>query len=489
MKIFYIARCLFSSNSSFPIKGHFAPLLERKEIFSNDCIKKENEKSETIVKSNMSESVDIGRINSVHQISHILPREFITNLEEVFYKKLMNRELFKKEFNTPDGYSVSELVNGRESELNRKQKIYILLDNSYSMNGEKFNKIFTAKAICLEYLKNVQRENPQIYFRYFNQAMGPLLRIRKSGEIKDLIKYIMDLNTFECYETKISEAILKAAEDIRTDPEFKQAEILIITDGLADIPPNMEERLGNIKLHCILISGADISHFLDLYPDEVLWAKSNPEMGSKKMPSFWETFLKITQVYRLQDVADIFIRIPSSSLEDIKFFDSGELDLMEETRLNLSKKLTDEISNEERYTIFQKIKFITKYLKIMLSKAPSPELRKRIKKEISGYDNLIKKIMENKWFAYTLDSQIKLTRKENNEPMLYMSGDSKKQCLIFFLLKSIMRNLMALPGQMAKGTRFLIRAANAMLCSGLRKYRLRRRFSYINNLMSKITFT
>jgi hypothetical protein len=416
MKIFYIARCLFTSNSSFPIKDHLASLIERKEIFSNDSIKKENDKGETIVKSNMSESIDIGRITSVHQISHILPREFITNLEEVFYKKLINRELFKKEFNTPEGYSVSELVNGRESELNRKQKVYILFDNSYSMNGEKFNKISTAKAICLEYLKNVQKENSQIYFRYFNQAMGPLLRIRKPGEIKDLIKYIIDLNTFECYETKISEAVLKAVEDIRSDSEFRQAEILIITDGLADIPPNIKERLGNIKLHCILISGSDISHFLDLYPDEASWAKSNLEMGSKKMPSFWETFLKITQVYRLQEVADIFIRIPSSSLEDIKFSDSRELDLIEETRLNLSKKLTGEISNEERFAIFQKIKFITKYLKIMLSKASSPELRKRIKKEINCYDNLIKKIMANKWFAYTLDSQTKLTRKDNNDP-------------------------------------------------------------------------
>jgi 5S rRNA maturation endonuclease (ribonuclease M5) len=201
MKVFYIARCLFSSNSSFPIKGHLAPLLERKDIFSNDCIKKENDKSETIVKSNMSESINIGRITSVHQISHILPREFIINLEEVFYKKLINRELYKKEFNTPEGYSVSELVNGRESELNKKQKVYILFDNSYSMNGEKFNKIFTAKAICLEYLKNVQKENPQIYFRYFNQAMGPLLRIRKQGQIKDLIKYIISVSTALHYET------------------------------------------------------------------------------------------------------------------------------------------------------------------------------------------------------------------------------------------------------------------------------------------------
>ncbi len=403
----------------------------------------------------------------------------------MFYKKLMNRELCKKEFNTPEGYSVSELVNGRETELNRKQKVYILFDNSYSMNGEKFNKIFTAKAICLEYLKHVQKENPQIYFRYFNQAMGPLLRIKKPGQVSDLIKYIIELNTFECYETKISEAILKAADDIRSDPEFKQAEILMITDGLADIPSNIRERLGNIKLHCILISGADISHFLKLYPDEASWTKSNPEIGSKKMPSFWETFLKITQVYRLQEVADIFIRIPSSSLEDFKFSNSSELDLIRETRLNLSKRLTDGISNEERYGIFQRIKFITKYLKIMLSKAPPPELRKRIKNEINSYENLIKKIMEDKWFAYTLGSQVKFTRKKSDEPMLYVKGDSKKEWLIFLFLTCIIRNLIALPGQIAKGACFLIRAVNALLSRGFRKYRLKRRFNYIDNLMSK----
>jgi hypothetical protein len=172
-------------------------------------------------------------------------------------------------------------------------------------------------------------------------------------------------------------------------------------------------------------------------------------------------------------------------LEDFSFSNVHELELIENTRDILSKKLTSEISNEERYIIFQRIKFITKYLKIILAKAVSSELRKRIKRAIERYDKLIKKIMENKWFAYTLDSKIKLTRKNNDEPMLYIKGESKKQWIILLLLTCAIKNIIALPRHISKGSYLLIKNINQWLSRGCRKYKLKKRFNYINNLMSK----
>jgi len=486
IKIFYIARSLFSKNSSFPIKGQIAPLIERKQIFQKTFPQRDHIQSELLFKLNMAESFDIGRINSIHQISHILPREFVVNSESMFYKKLLNRELCTKEFESTDGLSVSELVNGKDRKLNRKQKVYILFDNSYSMNGEKFNKLFAAKSICLEYLRRVQRENPQIYFRFFNQYAGPLLRARTPGEIKDLIRYIIHLNTCECYETRITESILKAVEDIRSDPEFSQAEILMITDGLGDIPANFEEKLGKIKLHSVLISGIDVARFLTQYPDKASWEKANPEMGSKAMPSFWETFLKITQVYRLQEISDIFVRIPSSSLEKFNFSNASELNLLRETRLHLTKTLECGISNREKYEMFQRIKFIIQYLKIMLSKESSPDLKKGIKREINGYGALVKKMMENKWFAYTLESQDKLTQKKTDEPMLYVSGDAKKQWVILFLLNWIIKHLNTLPGTAIKRSCEMSTYMNHFISKAYRKYHLKKRLDHINDIMSKI---
>jgi len=89
IKIFYIARCLFSEESEFPIKGSLAPLMERKEIFPKDESILEVTQDASLEKLNMAEDFDVGRIYSIHQISHILPREFIIYPEDLFYKKLL----------------------------------------------------------------------------------------------------------------------------------------------------------------------------------------------------------------------------------------------------------------------------------------------------------------------------------------------------------------------------------------------------------------
>jgi len=283
IQIFYIARIIFCKETQFPIRSQLAPLLERKEIFSKDKIKKNPQQTdsfESLVKINMSGSVDIGKITSINQISHILPREFVIYPEDFFYTKLMKKELYRKEFNEQEGLSIDDLVHGKEQGLNRKQKIYILFDNSFSMNGDKLNKLFAAKAICLEYLRRAQKESPQIYFRYFNQDRGPLIKITKQGQIKELIRYIIHLNTYDCHETRIDEAILEAIEDIKLDPQLRQAEILMITDGLGDVPANIEKQLGKIKFHMILIPGANMGQFLKKYPDKESWGKLNISIDS-----------------------------------------------------------------------------------------------------------------------------------------------------------------------------------------------------------------
>jgi hypothetical protein len=121
----------------------------------------------------------------------------------------------------------------------------------------------------------------------------------------------------------------------------------------------------------------------------------------------------------------------------------------------------------------------------MLSKEPSPELRKRIKKEISSFEILAQRIMENKWFAYALDNKFKLTRKKNDEPMLYVSGDSKKQWIIILFLSYLLRNLLALPRHIVKGAYFITNIINTLLLKGYRRHKLKKKFDYINSMMAK----
>ena len=542
MQIFYIGRTIFCQKSEFPIKNQLAPLLERKEIFSKDNIQKQTPQSdvyESLVKLNMAGSLDIGKITSMYQISQILPREFVIYPEDFFYTKLIKKELSRKEFTDQEGYSVNDLVYGKEKELNRKQKIYILFDNSFSMNGDKFNKLFAAKAICLEYLRRVQKEGPQIYFRYFNQNMGPLIKITEEGQIKDLITYIIHLNTFDCYETKIDKAILKAIEDITIDSELRQAEILMITDGLGDVPSNIEKRLGKIKFHMILIPGANIGQFLNKYPDKESWGKvrisieSADEIGrllkeypNKKVlakadirqelkisinrildfypdkegwgkadnqgfdiPPYWSTFSQLIQVYRLQEVADIFVKIPSLFGEKFVFSNMDELDKIKEVRENLALKLEGPLSNNERYEIFQKIKFFMKYLQMLMFKEPTTkELQKRIRKELNGFQILLKQVMEDEWFVSTLDTSsdtsVEASFKKTGKGLAFTLKKSNRQWIVVFFLGFI-RFLLAFPEHVADKFRFIINSTGKWVVSIYRRHKLKRRFNYIKNQMRR----
>lgn len=527
IKIFFIARCLFSTDSVYPIKGRIAPILERNRIFKDDAVKEEIDQNDIIVNSELADNVDIGKVTSTSQILHILPREFLINTEDLFYKKLINHELYRKAFKNPEGLSVSELVYGKDNELNKRQKVYILFDNSCSMEGDKLNKLYAAKAICLEYLRRVQRESPQIYFRFFNQEMGQLQKITKSRQIKELIRYLINLHTVECYETKINEAILTAIADIKNDPDLRQAEIIMITDGLGDIHSDIKKQLGEIKFHMILIAGVvldrflnqyptwedflnltqmcfpklaqkynletdhvDIDQFLKLYPCSTVWNEAQVPKETPNMIPCWENFNKLLQIYRLQEVTDIFVGIPSLFGERFKFSSAYELDMIEEIRLNLARRLEEELSNREKYEVLQRVRFLIKYLQILLTQEPTneppEEIKKRIKEEISGFQLLLKRINADEWFTSSLaDRTLDVALRRKEKTMSYISAKLNKPLLICLLLCII--NLFK---EMLKGFADRLRAikSRAKRCESriFTKYRLRKKINYINRRISQI---
>jgi len=430
------------------------------------------------------------------------------------------------------------LVYGKDQPLNRKQKVYILFDNSFSMNGDKFNKLFAAKAICLEYLRRAQKESPQIYFRYFNQDMGPLMKINNRGQIKDLIEYIVHLNTYDCYETKVGGAILKAIEDIKLDTELRQAEILMITDGLGDIPPNIEKQLGKIKFNMILIPGVNIDQFVKKYPNKEAWGKANIPMesmveisryvkdyshrealtkaripnelrGSLKkvlalypnkegwgkadnkdldIPPYWETFAQLIQVYRLQEVAEIFVKIPSLFGEKFTFSNADELEQIKKVREHLTLKLGGQLSNSERYEVFQKIKFFMKYLQMLMAKEPaSKELQKSIKKELNDFQILLKLIMEDEWFASSLDTSsdasMETNFKKSGKGLAFkMKAPNRPGVGGIFL--GLIRFLLASPRHVLDRVCFIYNSIRKWAKNIYRRQILKKKFSYIKSQAS-----
>ena len=473
MQLFYIARCLFSQNSDLKIKGKLSPLLERREIFPKEECRQE-EYSEDI--------------------------------------------------------SIQGLGYGSEKELNPVQKVYILFDNSSSMDSEKLNKLNAAKAICLEYLRSVQKESPQIFFRYFNQDMGPLIKITKDRQIKDLIKYVIQLNTYDCSETKVGEAILKAIEDIEIDPELQQAEILMITDGLGKVPSDIEKRLGKIKFHMVLIPGANIDQFLKKYPNKEAWGKvditikSADELGrllkkypkkeaitkadipqelkismnrilefypdkegwgkannrGEDIPPYWDIFLQLLQIYRLQEFADIFIKIPSLFVEKFIFSNEHELKQIKDLRLELVKQIEEgDFTSKAKYQSFRRINVFAKYLDTIWTKDLSRKLKTRVKEDLRDFRVILRKIMDDELLTSTLNTAMETNFIGTGKKLNFVLTESNKSWMVILILDFV-KSLLTVPKGIFEGICF---TWNYIVNSAVRIYRkqkLNRRFNYIS---------
>ncbi len=195
----------------------------------------------------MDNFINLTKMTALRDIARLLPREYFLYSDLIFYKKLANRELIKIDYESPSGgiTSVDSFLKHHETELKRSQKVYLLFDNSTSMNGEKFKKLFVAKAIAIEYLRRVCREHPQIYFRSFHTDVGSLVKAATEESIYKLINHISQIQTGGGRITNIGDAIVQAIEDITADPELEQAEIMVLTDGFGPIPKDLRQQLGD----------------------------------------------------------------------------------------------------------------------------------------------------------------------------------------------------------------------------------------------------
>ncbi|MFH0926543.1 MAG: vWA domain-containing protein [bacterium] len=421
IKIFYIARVLFREDSSHPVYKKLSPLFNKKKDTSPEkSIEKIILESSPEVKA-IDDCFRLNKITSLNQISTILPREFLTNSDLIFCKKLLNRELFCMCFESPQEkvMAVDDLMKG-DSKAFSAQKIYILFDNSSSMAGDKMQKYFIAKTILLEYLRKVSVEEPHVYFRSFNAEPGDLFKACDRFELKNLIKNIINLELDISSVTNIGKAILQAIHDIKSDLRLVRAEILIITDGLSHIPEDIKELLGFIRLNVILIPTLSLEEVLGSYPTRPSWwnnkgiwesinlAKMDDKDRKRNKERIRELWDELDQVYKLHEVADFFITVPSESFTSLSFSEE-ELRCINEARLKIEGQLRTEISGHERFIIYKRIDFMMRYLFFILKKKLPPELHRKVLDEYKEHKNLKKDLMKDKKIIALLN--IKLSAK------------------------------------------------------------------------------
>ncbi len=202
-----------------------------------------------------SEEYEAALMGSFSDIKRLFPHQYLLP-DEIFYQKLAQRSLWINVPRTP--VVIPFKSSGSEySPNNFKQKVYLLLDTSTSMNSH--HRMQMAKAVVYVFLKRNLKELGHIYLRTFDTDLGPLQIADNYSALRNLIQYTMRLNRLG-NGTVMEKALLQAAEDIRAHAFLSGAEVLMVTDGACHLDVDrIRAALGDtIRINTIKIGNAEI---------------------------------------------------------------------------------------------------------------------------------------------------------------------------------------------------------------------------------------
>ncbi len=151
-------------------------------------------------------------ITTGRDISRILPRELALP-SDVFYKKYVDGEL---------------LLRRRITSF-EKGPLYVLIDKSSSMAGEK---TIWARAIALALFRRARVEKREFYLRFFDYIPHDLAYVSRKARAEEVQKlYRALLTVISRGGTCISRAIATACQDIINRNVKDVSTIILITDG------------------------------------------------------------------------------------------------------------------------------------------------------------------------------------------------------------------------------------------------------------------
>jgi len=186
-----------------------------------------------------------------------------SDLERIVYSELaLPDELFYVKF------ADSDLLLYQKKIKEALGPIYLLLDKSGSMDGEK---IIWAKAVALSLYNRARRENRDFYIRFFDNIPYPLIKVMKNAKSKDVIKMIEYIGKIRGGGgTDISRSIISACEDIKEGHVKGVSEVILLTDGedkIAETTVRRSLREANSVLISVMIRGdnADLRRIADKY--------------------------------------------------------------------------------------------------------------------------------------------------------------------------------------------------------------------------------
>jgi len=252
--VFEIARIL--EDAEHPLTQRLAPVLSLSRVVLPTGREEETSFPKEIVLPTEEEQ-EAQLIRHVRDITRIYPHQHLLP-DEVFYRRLAERTLWMPSSILPRIYPVEPESEGFHPD-SRKQKVYILLDTSSSMQVK--NRIHLAKAVTFYFLKHNLRELGQISLRTFDVDVGELRQAVDQQSYEALMTSIMQISTLG-QGTAMAKAIYTAIDDLRAIPNLSGAELLIITDGACTLDP---EKISEACGDDIVINTLKIGH-VTVYP-------------------------------------------------------------------------------------------------------------------------------------------------------------------------------------------------------------------------------
>lgn len=195
-------------------------------------------------------------IRSVTDVRYIYPHQHLLP-ERVFLQRLAERTLWMPRPKAPRNFRY-QVSSNLFSPDDRKQKVYILFDTSASMR--QAHRMHVAKAVAWLFLRRNRKELGTVFFRTFDVTMGDLLTATDVPSYNSLIRAMMMLKPLGS-GTVLQKAIETALSDILHQSALSQAQILVITDGVAHVDyDSLKEAMGDvITLNAIKIGDATLA--------------------------------------------------------------------------------------------------------------------------------------------------------------------------------------------------------------------------------------
>lgn len=207
-----------------------------------------------------------------------------------------------------------------------EQKLYLLLDKSYSMRNDF--RLLYAKALLLWFLKEkyTHGRNPMLYYRGFAVNVTPLARARTKAEIAAVVREILLAEPDE-KGTNINQALLTAIDDIRRSSLLHDAQILLVSDGLdiLDLDRLKTARGHDIHIHLVKIGGDRIdptdAEMKDLAERFGIPVVNKDEIRAFYVDTITKQFQELTDtIFEVPDVMPGDLDVPAEEVQPLLDF-------------------------------------------------------------------------------------------------------------------------------------------------------------------------